>query len=116
MTAAECPNCRCRDMGGGGVVYEPAPTEPTKNGYVGTLASKYGTNGCRSHSVNVLNPPREDMVKTDIRVRIDDAVAEVVEELMGLVEDGTYTDDEVRSGLRGRPDFQDAWNDREPTS
>ena len=42
MTAAECPNCRCRDMGGGGV-YEPALTEPTKNGYVGTLASEYGS-------------------------------------------------------------------------
>ena len=42
MTAAECPNCRCRDMGGGGV-YEPALTEPTKDGFVGTLASKYGS-------------------------------------------------------------------------
>ena len=42
MTAAECPNCRCRDMRGGGV-YEPALTEPTKIGYVGILASFYGT-------------------------------------------------------------------------
>jgi len=30
-------------MGGGGV-YEPALTEPTKLGYVGILASEYGTN------------------------------------------------------------------------
>ena len=84
MTAAECPNCRCRDMGGAsGVVArvralvealedgtmprtsdtysaftpqlaiddlraiidgEPKqPTEPTKNGYVGTLLSEYGS-------------------------------------------------------------------------
>ena len=68
--------------------------------------------GCRSHTVNVQHPPREDTVKTDILIRIDYAVAELVEELMGLVEDGTYTDAEVRSGLWGYPDFQDAWNDR----
>ena len=109
MTAAECPNCRCRDMGGadwwhedgdgfrkgcwfvkhtalrfcgddgwllshddvmdtaawskrmawqatgltGGVIrefaawyaanYPAQPTEPTKDGYVGTLASEYGS-------------------------------------------------------------------------
>ena len=43
MTGAACPNCRCRDMGGGGV-YAPALTEPTKDGYIGTLASEYGTN------------------------------------------------------------------------
>ena len=82
LTAAECPNCRCRDMGGdvavyphmsGGVLvigpqciaaadgsvinwkgqnyvprvetsYPKPPAEPTKDGYVGILASEYGTN------------------------------------------------------------------------
>jgi len=72
--------------------------------------------GNRSHTVTVLNSPREDMVKTDILMRIDDAVADLVEELMGLVECGTYTDAEVESGLWGYPDFQDAWNDREGQS
>jgi len=72
--------------------------------------------GTRSHTVNVLHPPREDTVKTDIRMRIDEAVAELVEELMGQVEDGTYTDAQVRSGLWGYPDFQDAWDDREDQS
>lgn len=65
--------------------------------------------GKRSHSISVINAPREDRVKHEVSQIVDDSITDALNRLDGLVSTKELSFDEVRDALKSHWDFGDAW-------
>ncbi|MGP7812386.1 hypothetical protein [Glutamicibacter soli] len=66
-----------------------------------------GRGGRASHSVSVLNPPRQARIDSEVRWAVSGALDDAVAQLERLLRDAS--EDEISSALSGYPDFRDAW-------
>lgn len=64
----------------------------------------------KSHSIQVLNAPRELRIKRKIMEMVDDALDNLNIDLEDLVNDGHLTEEEVTEALRGCDSPSDKWD------
>lgn len=65
----------------------------------------------RSHSYTVVNPTPEEVMRSRVQSAVEDAVSGFCEKMDRLVAHGKLTSEQVSAGLRGCPDFSDAWEE-----
>ena len=108
MTAPESKYGKCKTCG------TDMPTKADGDAHMSATSNTVG--GSQSHTIFVLNPPREDMVRRDIHMLVSEAVDYLINDLIDKVEREEYTEADIRDGLSGYSDFQDAWDDRDGES
>ena len=71
----------------------------------------HGSKGNSSHSMSITNPTRPERIESGVRLKVDHAISEAMDDLDRLVARGETTDDEIKEALRWYPDFADAWDE-----
>ena len=64
----------------------------------------------KSHSIRILNMPREARIKSKIMDMVGDALDNLNIDLEDLVNDGHLTEDEITEALRGCDSPSDSWD------
>lgn len=94
----------CTECGAEMKTFEDARSHQFK-----TLNESEGVNR-KSHSIRVLNAPREIRIKSKIMEMVGDALDNLNIDLEDLVNDGHLTEDEITEALRGCDSPSDSWD------
>lgn len=86
-------------------------TFDTKDDSQAHMLSTAKDSGGRSHRVRISNPSRPERIERRVGSLIDDAVVEIIDELINLERRGQITDEEIGAALKGYDLIADAWQD-----